>query len=81
MASVYQKRGTWYARVKDARGAWRSLAAKAASKSEARRQLRAVLHTVFARAIKAQLWTGASPVAAVETRRVPRRAYATLRTE
>ena len=44
-------------------------------------KLRAVLHTVFARAIKAQLWTGANPVAAVETRRVPQRAYATLRAE
>lgn len=44
-------------------------------------KLRAVLHTVFSRAIKAQLWTGANPVAAVETRRVPRRAYATLRAE
>ncbi len=172
MASVYQKRGTWYARVKDATGAWRALATKAANKTEARRlaqdlerraerqrhgldplpsdatmslgelcswwlrercpeasvdgerrrlelhvtrtalgdvplaqvapaaldgrlremerdgaapasvnKLRAVLHTVFARAIKAQLWTGANPVAAVETRRVPRRAYATLRAE
>src|SRR5512133_1421969 len=37
MASVYLKRGTWYARVKDATGAWRSLATKAASKTEARR--------------------------------------------
>lgn len=172
MASVYQKRGTWYARVKDAMGAWRSLATKAASKTEARRlaedierraerqrhgleplpgdstmtlgelcawwlrercpapsiegerrrldlhvtraplgnvplaqvtpaaldgrlremerdeaapasvnKLRAVVHTVFSRAIKAQLWTGANPVAAVETRRVPRRAYGTLRAE
>jgi integrase len=170
MASVYQKRDTWYARVKDATGAWRSLATKAANKTEARRlaedierraerqrhgleplpgdstmaelcgwwlrercpeasedgerrrldlhvtrkplgdlplaqvtppaldgrlrdmeregaapasvnKLRSVLHTVFARAIKAQLWTGANPVAAVETRRVPRRAYVTLRAE
>lgn len=172
MASVYKKRGTWYARVKDATGASRSLATKAANKTEARRlahdlerraerqrhglepapgdssmtlgdlcawwlrercpeasadgekrridlhvtrtdlgdlpvphvtpaaldgrlrdmeqagaapasvnKLRAVLHTVFSRAIKAQLWTGANPVAAVETRRVPRRAYATLRAE
>lgn len=37
MASVYQKRGTWYARVKHATGAWRSLATKAANKTEARR--------------------------------------------
>jgi hypothetical protein len=37
MASVYQKRGRWYARVKDATGAWRSLATRAATKTEAKR--------------------------------------------
>ena len=170
MASVYQKRGRWYARVKDARSAWRSLATTATTKSEARRlaldlerraerqrfgldplpgdsamtlrelcewwlqercpeasvdgerrrlelhvmatplgptplahvttaaldkrlhemrragaapaslnKVRAVLHTVFSRATKAQLWTGVNPGPAVETRRVPRRAYTTLR--
>jgi hypothetical protein len=37
MARVYLKRATCYARVKDATGAWRSLATRAASKTEARR--------------------------------------------
>jgi integrase len=172
MASVYQKRGTWYARVKDGTGAWRSHATWTTTKTEARRlaedmerraerqrhgleplpaestqtlgqlcewwldercpaqsregernrltlhvlktplaalplpqvtaaavdarlremerdgaapaslnKLRAVLHTVFARAAKARLWTGANPLEAVEPRRVPRRAYDTLRAE
>lgn len=44
-------------------------------------ELRSILHTVFSRGRKAHLWTGANPVEAVETRRVPRRAYDTLRAE
>lgn len=172
MASVYLKRGTWYARVKDGTGVWRSHATKATTKTEAKRlaqdmerqaerqrfgleplpaestqtlgqlcewwldercpvqsragernrltlhvlktplaalplpqvtasavdarlremerdgaapasvnKLRAVLHTVFSRAVKARLWTGANPLEGVEPRRVPRRAYDTLRAE
>ncbi len=172
MSSVYQKRGTWYARVKEGTGAWRSHATTATTKTEAKRlaqdmerraerqrfgldplpsestrtlgqlcewwldercpapsregersrltlhvlktplaslplpqvtaaavdarlremerddaapasvnKLRAVLHTVFSRAVKARLWTGANPLEGVEPRRVPRRAYDTLRAE
>jgi len=172
MASVYQKRGRWYAHIKDAQGAWRCLATMATSKGEARRlasdlerraerqrlgleplpgnssmtlrelcewwldercpeasaegerrrlelhvmatplgaiplaqvstaaldrrlnemkragaapasvnKLRAILYTVFSRATRAQLWTGSNPLQNIETRRVPRRAYATLSAE
>jgi integrase len=42
---------------------------------------RAVIHTVFSRAARAQLWMGTNPAQGVEPRRVPRRAYATLRAE
>ena len=31
MAKPYQKRGTWYARVKDEAGRWRSVALQAAA--------------------------------------------------
>jgi len=41
-------------------------------------KLRSVLHTVFSRARKAQLWVGNNPIADVATRRVPKRAYVTL---
>ena len=172
MASVYEKRGTWYVNIKDATGRRRNIATKATTKTEARRlaadlerqgerarfgleplpsdstmtlgqlcewwldercpeasrpderlrlgrhvlasplgavllrfvtpallddqlrameragaapasvnKLRAVLHTVYSRARKAGRWTGANPVELVEVRRVPRRAYATLRAE
>ena len=37
MASVYQKRGTWYLRFKDASGRWRGVASKAHTKTEAKR--------------------------------------------
>src|SRR3954469_12630452 len=37
MASVYQKRGTWYASVIDATGRRRNLSTKARTKTEARR--------------------------------------------
>ena len=42
---------------------------------------RSILHTIFARARKAKLWAGQNPVSDVETRRVPKRAYNTLRAE
>src|SRR5262249_384643 len=41
-------------------------------------KLRSVLHTVFSRARKAQLWVGNNPIADVATRRVPKRAYVML---
>lgn len=44
-------------------------------------RLRAILHIVFSRAIRAGKWTGANPVSAVERRKVPRRTYVTLREE
>ncbi len=37
MASVYLKRSTWYARIKDASGRWIGVATKAHSKTEAKR--------------------------------------------
>lgn len=37
MASVYEKRGTWYANFKDATGRRRNVATKATTKTEARR--------------------------------------------
>ena len=43
--------------------------------------VRSSLHTIYSRARKAGLWTGANPIADVERRRVPKRAYATLRAE
>jgi len=172
MASVYQKRGTWYANYKDATGRRRNVATKATTKTEARRLaadlerqserarfglealpsestltlgelctwwltercpeasvaietqrlgkhvhrsslgalplryvteaaietrlremerdglgpasvngLRTTLHTVYTRARKAGLWTGANPVDGVERRRVVRKLHATLRAE
>ena len=36
MASVYEKRGTWYANFKDATGRRRNVATKATTKTEAR---------------------------------------------
>ena len=44
-------------------------------------KLRATLHSVFVQARKAELWLGPNPAAAVEPRRVSKRAYATLRAE
>src|SRR5215510_15104102 len=44
-------------------------------------KLRSVLHTVFSRARKAQLWVGNNPIADVATRRVAKRAYVTLRAD
>ncbi len=44
-------------------------------------KLRSILFTVYSRARKADAWNGPNPVEAVEVRRVPRRAYATLRAE
>ena len=44
-------------------------------------KLRSVLHTVFSRARKAQLWVGSNPIADVATRRVAKRAYVTLRAD
>lgn len=40
-----------------------------------------VLHTVFARARRDQLWSGANPIDEVEKRPEPKRAYVTLRAE
>ncbi len=40
MASVYLKRGTWYANFKDATGRRRNVATKATTKTEARRSQR-----------------------------------------
>jgi hypothetical protein len=37
VASVYQKRGTWYLRVRDAHGRWLCRASTAATKTEARK--------------------------------------------
>lgn len=172
MASVFQRGGRWYVKVKDATGIWRMRPTSAASKTEAKRlagdlarkserqrfglealptdssmtlaelcrwwlaskcpalsqageqlrlgrhilskpigalplqqitteriedllsgmkgdgaapatlnKVRAVLHTVFVKARKAKLWTGPNPVTDVETCRVPKRAYQTLRAE
>lgn len=44
-------------------------------------KLRSVLSTVFTRARKAKVWTGPNPITDVESRRVVRRAYATLRAD
>ena len=44
-------------------------------------RLLATLHSVFVQARKGELWLGPNPAAAVESRRVTRRAYATLRAE
>lgn len=44
-------------------------------------RIRSSLHAAFERARKAKLWTGPNPVSDVEPRRVPKRAYATLRAE
>ena len=44
-------------------------------------KLRSILHTVYARAAKADVWNGRNPTAAVDTRRVPKRAYETVRAE
>jgi site-specific recombinase XerD len=43
--------------------------------------LRTTLHTVYARAHKARLWTGANPAAEVERRRVPKKVHATLKAD
>jgi integrase len=43
--------------------------------------LRRVLHTIFARARRDQLWSGANPIDEVEKRRELKRAYSTLRAE
>src|SRR5258708_24488471 len=43
--------------------------------------LRRVLHTVFARARRAQLWSGPNPIDEVEKLSEPKRAYVTLRAE
>ena len=37
MASVYEKRGTWYLRYKNERGRWRAISSSARTKTEARR--------------------------------------------
>src|SRR5215470_4079872 len=42
-------------------------------------RLRAILHIVFSRAIRAGMWSAPNPVSAVERRKVPRRVYLTLR--
>jgi len=172
MASVYPKRGIWYARVRDAAGRWVGIATSAQTKTEAKRLaidlerkaerqrhgleplpsecsltlgelcewwlkercpalslererfkirrhvvntslgrvplqvvtaalietrlremeraglgmaslngVRCTLHTVYSRARKAGLWTGPNPIVDVERRRVPKRAYPTLRAE
>ena len=44
-------------------------------------RLRSSLHAAFSRARKAKVWTGPNPVSDVETRRVPKRVYNTLRAE
>src|SRR5689334_5221630 len=44
-------------------------------------RLRTDLHSVFSRARKAKLWTGPNPASEVESRKVPKRAYNTLRAE
>ena len=44
-------------------------------------RLRSSLHAAFSRARKAKVWTGPNPVSNVETRRVPKRIYNTLRAE
>jgi integrase len=44
-------------------------------------KLRSILHAVFARARKAALWHGVNPIADVDRRKVPRRAYDTLSAE
>lgn len=44
-------------------------------------RLRAIPHLVFLRAVRAGVWTGPNPVASVERRKVPRRAFVTLREE
>ena len=44
-------------------------------------KLRSVLRTVFSRGLKAGLWAGANTLASVEVRRVPERAYDTLRAD
>ena len=44
-------------------------------------KLRGTLHSVFAQAHKADLWRGANPIAEVEARKVPKRAYSTLRAD
>ena len=44
-------------------------------------RVRTDLHSAFTRARRAKLWTGPNPVADVETRRVPKRVYQTLRAE
>src|SRR5262249_28963607 len=44
-------------------------------------KLRTRLNTVFNKARKAKKWTGPNPIADVERRKVPKRAYATLRAE
>jgi len=172
VASVYSKRGVWYARVRDAAGRWVSVATAAQTKADAKRlafdlerkaerqrhglealptdstltlgelcewwlearcpplslererlklhkhvintslarvplravtpaliearlremqraklgmatlnAVRSTLHTVYARARKAGHWGGPNPIADVERRRVPKRAYPTLRAE
>lgn len=43
--------------------------------------LRRTLFTVFIRARKAKLWSGANPIEDVESRRVPKKVHATLKAE
>ncbi len=172
MASVFQKRGSWYLRVKDASGRWTKVRSTAQTKAEAKRLateleqksererygldqrpadnkltlgelcewwlenrcptkslevergrlgkhvlrtklgrvplqvltadhveqqlrdmekeelgahslngLRGTLFTVFSRARKAKKWTGQNPIADVESRRVPKKVYVTLKPE
>jgi integrase len=44
-------------------------------------KLRATLHSVFSKATRAKKWFGLNPIAAIETRKVPKKAYVTLRAE
>jgi len=58
----------------------RTMESKGSSPASLNR-LRAILHIVFSRAIRAGMWSGPNPVSAVERRKVPRRVYVTLREE
>ncbi len=54
---------------------------KAGASPASLNKLRSVLHTVFSRARRAQLWIGNNPIADVATRRVAKRAHVTLRAD
>ena len=55
--------------------------AKAGASPGTLNKLRSTLHTVFAKAKKAGRWVGENPVAGIEPRKVPKRAYQTLTPE